>query len=157
MSSNREVRTIQPAAFAVDVVLVIVFALVGRQAHGEGIDPLGVASTAWPFLVGTAVGIVVARAWRAPSAIRSGLVIWPITVAAGMLLRVATGAGVEASFVVVATIVLAVFLLGWRLAVHGIRAVAARSRTSRRAGPDRADRPTRAVAGRPPADSRKPH
>jgi hypothetical protein len=41
-------------------------------------------------------------------------VVWLATIVVGMLLRKATSAGVAASFVVVASLVTAVFLLGWR-------------------------------------------
>jgi membrane protein implicated in regulation of membrane protease activity len=40
--------------------------------------------------------------------------VWLCTVVVGMLLRKATSAGVAASFVVVATSVTALLLLGWR-------------------------------------------
>ena len=57
-----------------------------------------------------------AVAWRrrAPLGVRDGIPVWVCAVAVGMLLRVATGAGTAFSFVVVATVVLGVFLLGWR-------------------------------------------
>ena len=44
----------------------------------------------------------------------TGVVVWVCTVAVGMLLRKATSAGVAASFVVVASTVTALLLLGWR-------------------------------------------
>jgi hypothetical protein len=46
----------------------------------------------------------------------TGVVVWLCTVVVGMLLRKATSAGVAASFVVVATTVTALLLLGWRVA-----------------------------------------
>ena len=51
-------------AIAVDVIAVVVFAIVGRSSHGETNDLLGVAVTAWPFLVGCLIGLVGARAWQ---------------------------------------------------------------------------------------------
>jgi hypothetical protein len=57
------------------------------------------------------------RGWRRPTAIApTGLTVWLCTVVVGMLLRRLTGAGVAASFVVVASTVTAVVLLGWRAA-----------------------------------------
>jgi len=41
-------------------------------------------------------------------------VVWLCTVVVGMLLRKATSAGVAASFIVVASSVTALLLLGWR-------------------------------------------
>lgn len=104
--------------FAVDVVGVLVFCAVGRRSHDEGLNITGVAATAWPFLAGTALGWLGARGWRRPTAVApTGVVVWLSTVAVGMLLRKATSAGVAASFVVVATTVTALLLLGWRVAV----------------------------------------
>ena len=51
------------------------------------------------------------------SVIPTGVVVWVCTVVVGMLLRKATSAGVQTSFVVVASIATAVLLLGWRSAV----------------------------------------
>lgn len=118
-------------AFAIDVVLVLVFVLVGRRSHGEAPSVAGIIDTLWPFLVGLLFGWLVTFAWRRPLAIFwPGIPIWLMTVAAGMLLRVAAGQGVEPSFIVVATVVLGVFLVGWRLVALPI---ARRRRIPRRA------------------------
>ncbi|ASW87543.1 DUF3054 domain-containing protein [Mycobacterium intracellulare] len=103
---------------AVDVVGVLVFCALGRRSHDEGLNLTGIATTAWPFLTGTAVGWLAARGWRRPTAVApTGVVVWLSTVVIGMVLRKATSAGVAASFVVVATAVTALLLLGWRVAV----------------------------------------
>jgi hypothetical protein len=114
----------------VDVVCVLVFCAVGRRSHDHGINIAGVATTAWPFLSGTALGWLAARAWRRPTAlVPTGVVVWLCTVAVGMLLRKATSAGVAVSFVVVASSVTAVLLLGWRVAVSS-RVAASRRRNA---------------------------
>ena len=101
-----------------DVIGVLVFCAVGRRSHAEGLTIAGVASTAWPFLTGTAVGWLTARAWQRPTAVvPTGLVVWLSTVLIGMVLRKVSSAGVAASFVLVAAVVTAVLLLGWRAAV----------------------------------------
>ncbi|HEY0226665.1 MAG TPA: DUF3054 domain-containing protein [Mycobacterium sp.] len=101
-----------------DVIGVLVFCAVGRRSHAEGLTIAGVASTAWPFLTGTAVGWLAARAWQRPTAVvPTGVVVWLSTVVIGMLLRKLSSAGVAASFVLVAAVVTAVLLLGWRAAV----------------------------------------
>jgi len=101
---------------------VLVFCAVGRRSHDEGLNIAGIATTAWPFLSGTGVGWLAARAWRRPTAVApTGLVVWVCTVAVGMLLRKATSAGVAASFVLVASTVTALLLLGWRAALLGAR------------------------------------
>ena len=48
-------------AFIVDVAFVLVFAAVGRATHDEVNPVLGVLATAWPFLVGLAVGWTLVR------------------------------------------------------------------------------------------------
>ena len=104
-----------------DVVGVLVFCTVGRRSHAEGLTAAGVADTAWPFLVGTAVGWLLIRGWRRPTAVvPTGLVVWVCTVAVGMLLRKATSAGIAVSFVVVASAATAVVLLGWRVAIAAL-------------------------------------
>jgi hypothetical protein len=100
---------------AADGVAILAFATVGRLSHAEGLSLPGVIGVAWPFLVGGAVGTLVGRTWRRPTALSSGAWVWLGTVAGGMLLRWSTGGGVQVSFVIVASVVLAVFLLGWRL------------------------------------------
>ncbi|WP_069711591.1 DUF3054 domain-containing protein [Curtobacterium sp. ER1/6] len=118
-------------AAVVDIVLIVAFALIGRSSHAEAASPIGLWTTAYPFLAGWAVGWLVVRGWTRPLRLwPTGVVVWVAAVAIGMLLRVLTGQGDVAgdplplSFVIVATISLAVFLLGWRAVV---RLVAARS------------------------------
>lgn len=113
-------------ALAVDVILVVVFAAVGRASHGEevlGPDGLGLAQTAWPFVVSLLVGWLTMRLWRFPLAIlNAGVALWLYTLIGGMLLRAFSGQGVEIAFIIVAGIVLAVFLVGWRVIAALIRA-----------------------------------
>jgi len=109
--------TITPVrAAALDVVLVLVFAAIGRASHGEGSAVLGVLLVALPFLVGTAAGWGFVR-WRSarwPVDLGPGVVVWASTLVVGMLLRVVTQVGIAPSFVVVAGLFLAFVLLGWR-------------------------------------------
>ncbi|MEA9986753.1 MULTISPECIES: DUF3054 domain-containing protein [Subtercola] len=113
-----------------DVVLVLVFVLIGRSSHSEGFSLAGTLTTWWPFLIGLAVGWAVSRAWRRPFGIRlPGLSIWLLTVLVGMLLRTVSSQGVEVSFVIVATIVIGVFLLGWRAIAAAVAARRPRPRS----------------------------
>ena len=105
-----------------DGVAILTFATVGRLSHAEELSLPAVIGVAWPFLVGGAVGTLVGRTWRRPSALSSGVSVWLGTVAGGMLLRWLSGGGVQPSFVIVAGVVLAVFLLGWRTGVRLVRA-----------------------------------
>jgi hypothetical protein len=107
--------TIATAAI-LDAVLVVVFVSIGRSSHEEGLDLAGIAGTAWPFLAALVAGWLAARAWRHPLAVwPTGVIVWAVTVIGGMLLRVASGQGTQFAFIVVATLTLAAFLLGWRL------------------------------------------
>ncbi len=113
-----------------DVVCVVAFAAIGRLSHAEGLDPAGLAGTAWPFLVGVTAGELAALLRGHPRSLSSGLLVWAGAVGIGMLLRGFSGGGVELSFVIVTAVVLAVFLLGWR-ALAGLRERAARRRSDR--------------------------
>jgi peptidoglycan/LPS O-acetylase OafA/YrhL len=102
-------------ALAGDIVCVLVFCALGRRSHAEGLTLAGIADTAWPFLSGTALGWLISRGWRAPSAVApTGVIVWLATVVVGMLLRKASSQGVATSFIIVASIVTALLLLGWR-------------------------------------------
>ncbi|GAA1837448.1 DUF3054 domain-containing protein [Agromyces salentinus] len=102
-------------AAVVDAVLVVGFALTGRSSHAEALDPAGLWGTAWPFLVGAAIGWLAIRAWRAPFAVwPTGVIVWASSVVLGMLLRALTGQGTALAFIVVATLTLGLLLVGWR-------------------------------------------
>ena len=103
-----------------DLAAIAIFAAIGRSSHAEGVSVFGVLVTAWPFFAGCLVGTIAAWIGRA-SYWSSGLVIWLSTVILGMILRVLTGPGTQLSFIIVATIALGVFLLGWRAAVAVVR------------------------------------
>lgn len=109
------------AAAVTDVACVVVFTALGRRSHAEGVTLAGVAETAWPFLTGTLVGWLLSRGWRRPLAVLpTGITVWISTVVIGMLLRKVTSAGTAPSFVVVASLVTALLMLGWRTAVAGL-------------------------------------
>ena len=116
-----------------DAVLVVLFTVIGRVSHGEGLGFGGVVQTAWPFLTGTLLAWLAFGAWRRPLAlVRTGIPVWLLTVIVGMLLRVVSNQGIAVSFVIVATIVLGVFLLGWRAIVSPIARRSARRAATRR-------------------------
>ena len=111
-------------AVALDVAFVVLFAAVGRASHERGYLPLagegdalhGVLLTAWPFVAGAVVGWVLVRllSHRWPVDLGPGISVVLCTVLVGMLLRAVTGQGTAPTFDLVATLVLAVLLLGWR-------------------------------------------
>ncbi len=101
-------------AVAVDVICVLLFAILGRSSHAEATDLTGVLRTAWPFLAGCLLGLVASRSWRHPGSLRTGVVVWLCTVVGGIALRLASGDTAQLPFVVVATVILALLLVGWR-------------------------------------------
>ncbi len=107
---NRLVPTV------IDLLLVLVFAAVGRASHSEGVTLLGGLETAWPFLV--ACGF----AWLALGLLhdhgrgaRAALIVWLVTLVGGMGLRILAGGGAAGPFVLVAATFLGVSFGGWRL------------------------------------------
>lgn len=105
-----------------DLVAVLLFVGIGRSAHDHGFTVSGSASTAWPFLVGLAMGwVAVTASRRDPVSLRAGLVVCVSTVAVGMVLRVVSGQGTAFAFVLVALAFLGAVMIGWRLLVMLLR------------------------------------
>lgn len=108
-------RKIWIAYFAIDVVLVLLFALSGRQSHAETLTLMGILKTAGPFLIALAMMTLVSRPWVTHSRIwPTGILVWLGTVALGMAFRVLFGGTAAVPFIIVATVVLGVFLVGRR-------------------------------------------
>ena len=105
-------------AALVDVVAIFVFVAIGRRNHDEGEAAGAILTVAAPFLIALAVGWIAARAWTRPMEVETAFVIWPITVALGMVLRnLVFDRGTALPFIIVATVVTGVFLVGWRMLV----------------------------------------
>ena len=119
MPTPRERATTALAALAADIACLVVFATIGRRTHAEGLTLVGIADTAWPFVAGAAVGWLLVRGWRRPTAIApTGVTVWVCTVVVAMVLRRVTGEGTALSFVVVASLVTGTLMLGWRAAAR---------------------------------------
>lgn len=102
--------------FVIDLLLVVLFAALGRRSHAEGLDFTGILGTAAPFLLALLVFSCITVVWKEPNRFwPHGVVLWIGTVALGLILRVLFGATAAVPFIIVATIVLGVFLLGRRL------------------------------------------
>ena len=111
MNSDRRLTL----AVALDVFVVVLFVAIGRRNHEESGAFRSVIETAAPFLIGLAVGWAATRAWQRPMQLLTGLMIWPITVLVGMIVRnLVFDRGTATSFVIVATIFLGATLVGWR-------------------------------------------
>ena len=99
-----------------DVAAIVVFVAIGRRNHQEGEAVDGILTVAAPFLIALVVGWIVARAWSRPMQVDTAFIIWPVTVAVGMVLRnLVFDRGTALPFIVVATLVTGLFLVGWRM------------------------------------------
>ncbi|WP_373937144.1 DUF3054 domain-containing protein [Rhodococcus qingshengii] len=103
----------------IDAILVVIFCAIGRRTHEEANALAGLAKTSWPFLTGLVIGWAATFAlyrdkFNAVLLVPTGVVVWLGAVVFGMILRVSSGQGTQFSFIVVATLVLGAFLLGWR-------------------------------------------
>lgn len=113
---------------AIDVVLLLLFALSGRRSHEHTLTLLGVLQTAAPFLLAFAVLTLLSRPWINHSRIwPTGILIWIGTVALGMALRVLFGGTAATAFIIVTTVVLGVFLVGRRIVTTLLARRAART------------------------------
>jgi hypothetical protein len=119
-------------AVAIDACCVLAFVVLGRASHTKGETLGGIASTAWPFLAGLAIGWLSLLCWRGARARQwplalapAGVAAWLGTVVAGMTLRVAAGQGTAVAFIGVALAFLGLFLLGWRLLARYIPVIPA--------------------------------
>ncbi|MDV6260203.1 DUF3054 domain-containing protein [Rhodococcus yunnanensis] len=118
-----------PAVAAVlDLLMIVLFAAIGRRSHAEATALSGLFHTAWPFVVGAAIGWIATFAlyrnkFDAFLIVPTGIVVWVMTVALGMVLRAVTGQGTAGSFIIVATLSTAVLLLGWRALARFIPSV----------------------------------
>ncbi|MGA3352035.1 MAG: DUF3054 domain-containing protein [Acidimicrobiales bacterium] len=110
------------AGVLADLVAVFVFVGIGRAVHSHGLGLAGLVSTAWPFVAGLAAGWLALSTWRRdPSSLLGGSVVLGSTVALGMALRVVSGQGTAAAFILVALAFLGATMLGWRVASAFVR------------------------------------
>ncbi|MFM8994193.1 MAG: DUF3054 domain-containing protein [Actinomycetota bacterium] len=113
MTPARRVATLR---FILDVVCIVLFVIIGRRNHGETTDAVGTVRTALPFLIALSGAWVGAKAWRAPRSLTTGIILWIVTVVVGLgIRRFAFGDGTAAAFVIVATLVIGLLLVGTRL------------------------------------------
>jgi hypothetical protein len=108
--------------FAIDVLVVVVFVVIGRRNHGEDGAAAGFFRVAAPFLLALAGAWVSGRKrWSSAAHWRFGVVIWAFTVGMGLLLRrMVFHNGTAIAFVIVATLFLGLGLVGWRVVANVI-------------------------------------
>jgi len=116
-------------AFGADLLVLVVFVLVGRRSHDEGSGVEGFLRVWWPFAVGLMVATIASGTWRAPLEWRRAIVAWLVTVALGMTLRIAVqGRDFKPTFVIVTTVFVGAGMLGWRGLVRRARVPSTRAR-----------------------------
>ena len=110
-------------ALGIDVVAVVLFVVIGRRNHHEtGNAVVGALRIVAPFLIALIIGWLAARADRDPMSLRSGVVVWACTVVVGLAVRrLVFQRGIAIAFVIVATVTLGVFLVGWRAVARAMR------------------------------------
>lgn len=108
-------------AAALDTVAIVVFVAVGLRTHDQDAGTAAVFATAAPFLIALLAGWLVARAWRRPFSLLTGLAVWAVTIVGGMLLRnLVFGDGTASEFVIVAAAFTFACLIGWRVVALAI-------------------------------------
>lgn len=109
-------------AIALDAVAIALFALFARIAHQTEEMPLnfvGWLSTLWPFLLGVGLAWAVALFVIKQA---KGWVIWLITVATGLIIWAIRNQQIPHwSFIIVASVMSALLMLGWRGIVHLVK------------------------------------
>lgn len=103
----------------IDLVAVALFILGGQRNHLELLSVPGYLHTLWPFALALLLGTgLAARWWRRPgstAALVPGVIVWLVTWAGGLLLRVGlTDDTARTPFVILSGLLLAALLLGWR-------------------------------------------
>lgn len=105
---------------ALDLLALLIFALLARLAHddGSGFSVLRWLDTAWPFMLGAVIvwGILLAAGTRAAGqALRTGVVVWLGSLIVGLGIWAIRNAAIPHwSFILVATLMSALLLFGWR-------------------------------------------
>lgn len=105
-----------PLWAVLDLVLIVLFAILGRREHEHGLSVGGIFMTALPFLIACIVMTLVSRPWATINRLwPTGVLVWLGTVAFGLALRILMNSTAAVPFIIVTVIVLGVFLMGRRL------------------------------------------
>jgi hypothetical protein len=102
--------------FAYDALCVLALVIIGTRNHDTDTGVGGVLYVATPFWIALLVGWLVTRAHRSSNGTATGVYVWMITVALGMVLRnLVFDRGTAAAFIVVASVFLGISMNGWRI------------------------------------------
>ncbi len=109
-----------PLAAGLDAAVITLFVAIGQREHETDSGAAHFLDTAMPFYLGLLAAWLLVRTWRRPVSWTTGLLMWPIVLLVGMLVRnLVFDDGTATSFVIVATAFIGTFLVGWR-AVFGM-------------------------------------
>jgi hypothetical protein len=116
--------TVRPwVAAAADLVVLVLFVVIGRRSHHEDAGAVGFLRVWWPFAAGLLLAWGITRLDRAPLAWGRAVVAWLLTVAIGMVLRIAVeGRDFKVAFTIVTLLFVGAGMLGWRGVVRAVRA-----------------------------------
>ncbi|MDO4761171.1 MAG: DUF3054 domain-containing protein [Corynebacterium sp.] len=98
-----------------DILATFVFAVLARLAHG-GLSVPAVLDTWWPFALGAlAAGAVIFAFGHDGTTWRSGVIVWGLCTVVGLKIwAFRHGEIPHISFIIVATIMSGLLILGWR-------------------------------------------
>lgn len=122
-ASNSAAPASQPSpalAPVLDLLALLIFALLARLAHddGSGFSVLRWLDTAWPFMLGAVIVWVVLRVGGGKPAgldYRTGAFVWLGSLIAGLgIWGIRNAAFPHWSFILVATLMSALLIFGWR-------------------------------------------
>lgn len=106
------------STFVIDTVAIIIFAVLARLAHNKPDDPftfLNIVDTFWPFFIGVILGTLLIAKQVNPRSMKSGAIVWIATVVVGLAIwGIRHAAFPHWSFILVASIMSALLLFGWR-------------------------------------------
>lgn len=113
-----------------DLIVLMVFASIGRASHSEGVRILGIFETAAPFMVGWLVAAPFTGAYRedATASTANALLLtartWIVGIPLGLLLRaIYLRKGIPVSFAIVTLLSTLILLSLWRAGIALLRRI----------------------------------
>jgi hypothetical protein len=107
--------------WAFDVLVVLLFVVIGREDHGFVSDFDDYLRVASPFLIGLGLTILAVRAWRKPLDWKTGVALALGTLLLGMLIRrFVFDSGTARAFIIVSAAFFIAGMVGWRLLAAGV-------------------------------------
>lgn len=102
--------------FFYDALCVLALVIIGTRNHDTDTGVGGVLYVAAPFWIALVVAWLITRAYKTSAATATGVLVWIITVAVGMVLRnLLFDRGTAAAFIVVASVFLGITMNVWRI------------------------------------------